>query len=143
MLVCGLVFITACKKDKNNSPTGRILMAGRWQISESEIVRYMDKDTSINYYSYWRSCEQDDLLLFEADGKGSHNENTDKCPEDNQSDAFTWELQDNDTKLKVVLGGNVLEFEILEITDNRFRLKSDGTVDTNPATIIETHINVN
>src|SRR6476660_1025031 len=96
-LCCYLFFLTACKKSKSDSPTKQKLMNGIWKISAQTVTfKYNGKDTTIDDYSQWRSCEQDDLVMFDTDGKGTTNENREKCSEDNQIGRFNWELLDND-----------------------------------------------
>src|ERR1044071_319696 len=85
VICCGLALFAACKKTDNDSPTANKLKAGRWQITGSAItVKYNGKDTTIDDYSQWRACEQDDYVEFGDEGKGTANENTNKCAEDNQ-----------------------------------------------------------
>ncbi len=45
IIMCGLLTLgSACKKDENNSPVGKMLQAGKWQVSASEIIKYMDRE---------------------------------------------------------------------------------------------------
>lgn len=151
ILIC-LGFVLGCKKDKNNSPTAEKLKAGLWQISASTItLNYNGKDTSMDYYSGWRACEQDDLTKFDDDGKGTTNENTDKCPEDEQVGHFNWELTDNNTKLKITLDGSAvfasnnaqtMISDIVEVSGSRLILKVSDMIDSIPATFTETYKNV-
>lgn len=144
ILCCGMVLLSACKKDEQNSPTAQKLQAGKWQISASTLTfGYMGKDTTVDFYSSWRPCEQDDMRVFDKNGKGYSDENTNKCPEDNQVDKFTWELLDKDTKLKSVLSDKrtIIE-DILEISDTALKLKSQDSVSSGPAIRIEKYRNV-
>jgi hypothetical protein len=144
IIMCGLLTLSsACKKDENDSPVGKMMQAGKWQISASEIIKYMDRDTSIDYYTYWRPCEQDDILEFHPDGKATSNENTDKCPEDNQENQFKWYLQNNDTRLMLSAGsGHVIQYDIVEVTDSRLRLQASDSAFSVAVTAIETYTNV-
>ena len=143
-LCCLLIFATACNKRKNDSPTGRMLMSGKWQIIASTYTTtYMGRDTVIDFYSNWRACEQDDFMVLKAKGKGTSNENTNKCAEDDQESEFTWELQNNDTRLQLTLakgkfvanGGNTITSDILEISDNTLKLQSLDSNGSRPPTI--------
>lgn len=154
LLIIPTVLLTllfaGCKKDKNNSVTGNKLKAGRWQISASVITNYAGKDTTIDYYSKWEACEQDDYMEFNDMGKGTSNENSNKCPEDAQVLDFEWELQDNDSKLKITLpngskfnstGSNTAISDIAEITSAQLRLKHTEVINNISVTIIETYKN--
>lgn len=148
--ICCIVIITACKKDKKVSPAAQKLQNGTWQISAATIVKYKGVDTTINYYNSWRPCEQDDIIMYNDDGTGYSDEYINKCSEDNQTNKFSWELQNNDTQLKMSLNGgkfistnsNTIIFDLIDITDNQLKLRSDGIVANAPATIIETYTNI-
>lgn len=150
ILCFGMSFYMACKKDGNISPTAQKIQKGIWKISGSEIIKYMGRDTSLDFYSKWRACEQDDVIVFEKDGSATTNENANKCEEDNQINHLKWELTNNDTRLKIKMGNggnfsngvNMVEYEIVAITDKEMKLKSDGTINTVPATTIETYKNI-
>ena len=150
LFTCCVLIITACKKDKTQSPTAQKLQNGIWQISASTIIKYKGVDTTIDYYSSWRPCEQDDITIFKEDGKGSNEEYSNKCPEDDQTSEFSWELQNNDAQLKISLnngkflstGSNSIVFDILEVTDYQLRLQADAIIGNEPATTIETYTNI-
>jgi hypothetical protein len=107
-------------------------------------MRYNGKDSTFDYYALWRACEQDDYIEFTEDGRGTQNENTNKCTEDNEVDNFVWELRDNDTKLHVAIGGNLQAkvFELMEVTDTQIKWKITDSISGQPATIVETRRNV-
>ena len=90
-----ILLITACTKteDKKEEPMSarkQLLVNGKWQIAGSTVtVKYNGKDTTLDMYSGWRACEQDDYSIFNTDGTGVANDGPDKCPEDNQENKFT------------------------------------------------------
>lgn len=143
VMFCILTLFAACNKSDDASPTEKKLMAGVWQITASTYtVKYNGKDTTVNSYAKWRPCEQDDLLIFQLHGEGRMNENADRCPEDEQTGEFTWELLDNDRRLKITLQeGYMLEindattatYDIAELTDTRLVMRSLDSTATVPA----------
>lgn len=149
--VCLTMLFAGCTKDKNNSVTANKLKAGRWQISASVLITaYNGKDTAIDYYSGWLACEQDDYMEFGDKGKGTSNENSNKCPEDAQVTDFEWELQENDTKLIITLtggaklrstGNSTAASEILELESTHLKLKYTEVKNGQTAVIIETYKN--
>lgn len=65
-----LLLVTACDKKNIKSPTGKMLQAGRWQITASVLnIKTQESDTTIDYYNEWKPCEQDDFLEFYKKGK--------------------------------------------------------------------------
>lgn len=125
VVCCCIALLAACKKSKNNSPTGDKLRAGKWKVSGStSTFNYMGKDTTIETYSHWRACEQDDLLMFEESDKGTSDENSNKCPEDEQTRHFTWELLENDTKVEIKISGTTFVSDIVEVNDTQLKLRS-------------------
>lgn len=144
-------FLNACNKSNNNSPVKQKLLAGLWKISASSLTyTYNGRDTTTDDYSRWPPCEQDDLLMFSADGTGMGNENTEKCREDRQVTSFKWELSDNETQLKLTTGdGTVISSgthtsiaEILEITDAHLKVKGIDSSTSWHAVYIETYTNI-
>jgi hypothetical protein len=154
LISCFCLGLFGCKKSKdkdNNSAKAQLLKAGKWQITASiATLNYGGKDTTIDHYSTWRSCEQDDLIEFSSNGKGVKDENSDKCAEDNQSDNFTWELISDDTQLKFTLdnnkvfsnGSRTMVSDLMEITNTQLKLKTTDNIDSKPAVIIETYKNI-
>jgi hypothetical protein len=150
--LCGiLIFFAACNKESNDSPVAKKLHAGIWQVSGSKIVRIHSSDTVIDLYSKFRPCEQDDIVTFDLNGTVITNEGPDKCPEDNQVGQLTWELLDNDTRLKFMVGEggqfnsngtNTSIGEILELTEARLVLKSEESINSVPVTVVETFSNI-
>jgi hypothetical protein len=141
---CAALFV-ACKKGEDESVTAQKLKRGKWKISACTATwKNGGADTTIDYYSTWRTCEQDDLIQFYDNGDGATDENTNKCPEDNQSDPFKWDLQDNDTKLHTVIGGtNSTLADILELSDTQLKLryvKTDAKLGS--VTYVETNTNI-
>ena len=65
--------------------------------------------------------------MFEANDKGTSDENTNKCPEDEQTRSFTWELKDNDKKLEIRISGTTFVEDIVELTDTQLKLQSSST----------------
>ncbi len=121
-----LVLFAACKKESNESamlsPVGQMLVAGIWQQSGSiATVNYMGRDTTIDTYSQMDECDKDDFIIFSADGKVSIDENTNKCPDDQQIETVNWTLQDNDTK--ILLADDNPDTYDLEISDTEMKLK--------------------
>jgi len=125
VISCLLLF-AACKKDSNEnealSPRGQMLVAGIWQQSGgTATVNYMGKDTTIDTYSQMDECDKDDFVIFAADCKVSIDENTNKCPDDQQIETSNWTLQDNDTK--ILLADDNPDTYDLEISDTEMKLK--------------------
>lgn len=143
--ICGCLFLSAgCKKEPNDSPGGKILRDGRWQIAASDVtVKYMGRDTTIDQYRNWEPCEQDDYMEFDKKGKGASYENSNKCPDDNEKDSFTWELQDNDTKLKLKLAdGRTIVLDIVELNSGLLKLGSQETSGGQTGWLVETYKNM-
>lgn len=144
ILCCALAF-AACKKEKNenNSPTGQTLKAGVWQISAFAITRFADRDTFIETYSHWDTCEQDDYLVFYNNGTGELNENDNICPEDNISETFEWNLLENDSKLNLIYAdGRPRLFTLQQVSDTLVKMQADDVVAGKPAVVVATYTNI-
>jgi hypothetical protein len=147
---CIIACFSACTKKHNNSPVAQKLHAGIWKISGSKIINVNGIDTAIDRYSTWRSCEQDDIITFDLDGTMNVNEGADKCQEDNQSNELSWELVDNDTRLRLTLeegrvfqnGTNTTTGEITELTYTRLVIRAEDASNSVPITTLETYTNI-
>ena len=151
LAICSIVvFFTACSKKHNNSPVAQKLHAGIWKISASKIVNINGIDTVIDRYSNWRPCEQDDIMTFDLDGTMTVNEGADKCGDDNQANELSWELVDNDTRLRLILdegstfqnGTNTITGEITELTYNQLVIRAEYVSNSKPVTTLETYTNI-
>jgi hypothetical protein len=145
IVVCySAALLVACKKNESDSPTAQKLKAEKWKISAcSQTWKKNGMDTTIDYYSTWRACEQDDLIMFFDNGNGVSDENTNKCQEDNQTDPFKWDLQENDTRLHIVIGGNETLEEILNLSDTLFKVRyTKNNAQLGSATYVDSYTNI-
>lgn len=145
---CAMVLFAACEKKKEDDNTNKLsaraqlLVAGKWQPSASTAtITYMGKDSTMDLYSQWDECDKDDFVVFTDDGKGTIDENTNKCSDDQQVEHFSWVLLNNDTKLALI-DSNPDTFDV-EISSTQIKLKmvtpnSSGT----PVTYNDTYKNI-
>lgn len=125
VVLAGLTLCIACSKgnnDDNMSPTKKILVAGKWQLSAyTATTSYLGQDTTIDLYSQMDECDKDDFMEFAANGTSTMDENTNKCPGYSQIEHATWALLNNDTKLAIV-DSNPDTMD-LEITSMEMKMK--------------------
>lgn len=150
-LYCCLLLSVGCKKaeDKKEDETaklsamGKLLVAGKWQMTTSTATAtYMGKDTTVDLYSQMPECDKDDFILFAANGTTTIDENTNKCPDDNQVEHATWALLNNDTKMALV-DSNPDTFDV-EISSAEWKIKAMGTNSSgDPITFRYTYKNIN
>lgn len=157
-LCCVFLLLTACKKtddssnsnnNTNNNPTpstpttADLLIGAKWQESAgTATTNYMGKDTSIDIYSQLDDCDKDDFITFYSDGNCTVDENTNKCPGDDQLVTIKWALLENDTKLALV-DDNPDTLDILNLTASELKLKgiSKGSAG-NDIIIVRTYSNI-
>ena len=150
-VACSLALLAACTKkedekknddNKNLSPTGQLLVAGKWQMTASTATAtYMGADTTIDLYSQMPDCDKDDFILFAANGTATIDENTNKCPDDSQVENGTWALLNNDTKLALV-DSNPDTFDV-EVSSTEFKIKLTSLNSSGiPVTYKDTYKNI-
>lgn len=114
-LLCCITLFVACSKsepDSDTSPasnntdnlsaTGKLLVAGKWQlIASTANTQYQGKDTTADLFAEMEDCEKDDFIQFVADGTVVRDENTNRCAGNPQSATMTWKLMDNDTNIAI------------------------------------------
>ena len=89
-------------------------------------------------------------MTFDLDGTMTVNEGADKCVEDNQANELSWELVDNDTRLRLILdegstfqnGTNTITGEITELTYNQLVIRAEDVSNSMPVTTLETYTNI-
>lgn len=140
LAVCSsFILFAACKKtdepntnnnnnngnNNNLSAKAQLLVNGKWQIfASTAFVNYMGKDTTADLYAEMDECDKDDFILFSADGKATIDENTNKCPGDQQIETATWVLLANDTRLALI-DSNPDTFDV-NITNTLFTITHKG-----------------
>lgn len=143
---CVMVLFVACNKKKdetnNTSAAAKMLVAGKWvPLASTATINYMGKDSTMDLYKQWDECDKDDFILFTDDGKGTIDESTNKCSDDQPVEHFSWVLLNNDTRLALI-DSNPDTFDV-EISSTQIKLKlvkpnSSGT----PVTYNDTYKNI-
>lgn len=123
-----MVLFTACKKseDENNTEAGKILKAGKWQLSAYiATVNYMGTDTTIDLWKETKECEKDDIITFSDNRKGTQDEGATICPGGSQQGTFEWELLNNDTRIALI-DNNPDTADVLELNTAQLRFRLIG-----------------
>ena len=126
-ITCTTIFFS-CSKDDNDNKTKtktELLMAGPWKytavVSNPAYDWNGDGNSSTDILSLMHPCEKDDLENYKASGVFEINEGATKCdPTDPQTWTLTWELIDNETKIRFD-GSFVLD--LIEVTESVLKLK--------------------
>jgi hypothetical protein len=124
-----IVLISSCKKDDEPSVSKTELLAGKTSKSWKQTA---GKENGSDYFSDYDDCDKDDLYVFNANKNFEYNEGASKCdPNYTQViDSGNWELETNDTVVKI-LGDEVdLEASIVELTNTTLRIKYTNDGDT-------------
>ncbi len=133
-----VALVSACKKDSTDTPTPSakvaLLVNKRWGLTA---LTAQQGSVTKDGYATLRPCEKDDYLRFNDDRTAEANEGPLKCnTSDAQSQAGTWELISNETKLLLttpLLGtGGAGTPDIVELSSTRMVLR--GTVIDNNVT---------
>ena len=127
LIISGI--FTQCKKEKDDeTPQSKtdIITTGQWRIiahtSSPGFDWNLDGTIETDLYNVYEPCEKDNYLIFKKDGTYEANEGATKCfSTDPQSEAGTWQLVDNETKINI--DGDIATIE--ELTNNRMRIRSD------------------
>lgn len=133
-----VLFAGACSKDEDNgaSSTDK-LTSGLWQVTAwSASFVFNGAQQTIDVYANSGSCQQDNTVEFKPDGTLIADEGPTKCStNDPQQDIGTWGFAQNETRLVVAGGDYNFDAEILELTNDKLKVKfnvnQSGTVTTN------------
>lgn len=131
-----LLFASCKKNDNNNTNTGgggsssnsQILMNARWKVATSTSVMM---GQTVDLYSILPSCQVDNIFIFNQNRSVTIDEGATKCDPSaaQQTTSGSWELLNNDTQLKLDVGGSpvmgisVITADIVSISSNSFVIK--------------------
>lgn len=165
-LVClSSIGFVACNGDydadptANNSGTGNpikpggggsgggnpsVLTSGSWKITaSSSIIEYPQPQgtQTVDIYAISQDCTNDNTYTFNSDKTVTTDEGPTKC---NGSDPQTktggsWELYDNNNKLKVSDGVNTIDATVVSMNSNNFVLTYVTNVNNIKATTTTTY----
>ncbi|OSZ79485.1 hypothetical protein CAP35_14910 [Chitinophagaceae bacterium IBVUCB1] len=131
MLLTAVVFVSACKKDKddNNNVTPApaktkkdFLVEGKWQITSMPTTyTVLGFTQSANFYDSLDACEKDDFSTFASSGKVMTDQGPTKCSSsDPQVDSTeSWSLNSDFTKFTYGTSG---VFDVQELTETSMKL---------------------
>lgn len=125
VLFFAILTIVSCRKEKTVSQKEQLLTQENWQYHQYGIDE--DLDGQIDIHIGFEDCAQDDLVIFNAGGKGLFDQGTMLCyPGFPQTQDFTWQFHNNETQLEY--GGAV--HNILALDANQLVIyteESDGS----------------
>jgi hypothetical protein len=93
------LLLLSCRKEKTGSQKERLLTMKNWQYHEFGIDENFDGQIDIQ--TGFEDCAEDDLVKFNAGGKGLFDQGIMLCyPTFPQTQDFTWQFQSNETQLE-------------------------------------------
>jgi len=131
-----ILFTAGCSKSGDSPSSGpkAILTSGKWQITGGTVTLSYPGIEPItkSIKELTPSCMLDNYTIFKADGTGTTDEGATKCDpsapqvKDNNGQ---WELQDNNTKLKLSdpTTGIAITCDILQLNDAGMQLHATIT----------------
>lgn len=131
--------IPACQPESSESDTFKKITLGTWL--EEELWLDEDGDGVLTLYAYPDNCNTDDEYTFESGAVFRFNDGALHC-EPNLPIAYTanWSLLNQDQQLRIDLSGSPddwLDYEIVEISNNKLILNRIFPNDPNPNTPFE------
>ena len=121
---CAILFLLACKKDKESKSKIELLTTGSWHVSAYTVDPAIDFDgdgtEETNVYAVMDQCIKDDHTTFMANGSAQLDEGATKCdPGDPQTISLTWSINQDETQLEV----QGIEYLIESLTESQMILK--------------------
>ncbi len=115
-LIMALVFFSSCKDDEPTLSKLELLTQKPWKLKSIAIVGFPAATPE--------STQADDTYTFNKDGSYIFDEGGSKeDPSDPQTVNGTWAFAENETLIKLSLGGLTLNQEILELNSNTLKVK--------------------
>lgn len=116
------LFASACKKDKKEDtpePTKKELLSNKWGISDIQFsgISIINQDVS------QIKCFKDNIFIINADGSYKIEEGATVCA-DSYASTGTWQLIENDTKLKFTPqsgSGDPLTITLIDVNETTLK----------------------
>ena len=120
ILLLSAVIFAGCKKESKKSNLEYLTQA-LWKFDNAGFDN--DKNGTIDVVDQdIQDCQKDDIIDFNSDGTGSHDEGVTKCdPNHDQITAFAWLFKVNETQIEY--DGKL--FTILSLNDNQLKIYYD------------------
>lgn len=113
LLAAMATLMVSCKKDSTAPATkSDLLTAKAWRTTDITV-----SGQSVYISPFFEACDKDDFIRFNTNKSSTYDQGAQRCdPNDPQTQAGSWELTTNDTKLKLTdPDGDVLEGEIVTL----------------------------
>jgi hypothetical protein len=133
MLMGGLVTVSSCKKDDDDSPSKTQTISGKkFFVTAMKIDPGVTTPTGIftDLFPFMPDCVKDNYLTFNENGTLVSDEGATKCePGDAQTETGTWEFMNNETQLKMTTDGESDIYNIDQLTSSVLKLSYSETDD--------------
>lgn len=147
-LLLASTLFASCNNNKNSAPQPQpepkpktaqeMLTAKSWKMTAGTAKTvFMGQTSNQDIMAMMESCEKDNIEKYLANGNFTNDEGATKCdPADPQTfDSGTWQLLENNTKLKRIYGANDTEtLDVISLSETTMKLRMKTTeMVSNPA----------
>ena len=133
MLMGGLVTVSSCKKDDDDSPSKTKTISGKkFFVKSMKVDPAITTPTGVitDLFAFMPDCVKDNYLTFNENGTLVSDEGATKCePDDPQTETGTWEFMNNETQLKMTSDGDSEIYAIDQLTNSTMKLSYSQTED--------------
>lgn len=133
LLMGGMVTISSCNKDDDDSPSKTKTISGKkFYVKSMNVNPGVTTPIGIitDLYSFMPDCVKDDFMTFNENGTVVDDEGATKCePTDPQTESGTWEFMTDETQLRMTYDDVAQVFDIETLTDTSLKLSYTDTED--------------
>ncbi|NCA86640.1 MAG: hypothetical protein EOM83_13910 [Clostridia bacterium] len=133
LLMGGMVTISSCNKDDDDSPSKTKTISGKkFYVKSMNVNPGVTTPIGIitDLYSFMPDCVKDDFMTFNENGTVVDDEGATKCePTDPQTESGTWEFMTDETQLRMTYDDVAQVFDIEALTDTSLKLSYTDTED--------------
>jgi outer membrane receptor for ferric coprogen and ferric-rhodotorulic acid len=128
LTLCASMALTSCKKDKDDDKKEETpaSVEGTWKMTaQTETTTFGGQSSTENTYADMDACEKDDLTRFNADKTVTSLPGATKCdPSEPASEPYgTWALLNDNTKLRLIDGGDTTDAVVSTLNTTTLALK--------------------
>lgn len=114
------LMLFSCTKEKNaTNSKARLLTKSGWRLIAEEAKGYVGQTSWVNTYGNYKACEQDDIIVFNANGQFEINEGATKCNSGDPQiiETGTWTLTAAETGITVFTSNDKTDYTIVALNE--------------------------
>lgn len=128
LLLVSLLALSNCKKEETTSPSSPAPKTKTELLTNGNSKNWKLISSLFNGNENIQDCEKDNTYTFDTKGNYILDYGINKCSSSEPEKANnTWEFKDDETKMQWVTTLGTFDLDILELTENKLKVKQESS----------------